>query len=354
MHSSQKADRPRRLLPRRNQIQLQVQRRGCQPPTQRSQTACVPSGNACGARSPRTLGQARLPQGTLFASAIRAALYLVLAFVYRLKKTLPAGFLSGPRQILTASVERNVVKTYKPAVTSSRLVLQFLLTAVAVALAACAGPGSVVTPISVQVTPATASVQTGQTQQFTATVSGTTNTAVTWQVSSSSASAASIGTINSSGLYTAPSTVPTGGTVTVIATSQADSTKSGTAVVTVTAPPAVVVTVSPKTATVTTGLTQQFSASVTNTSNTAVTWQVNNVTGGNSTTGTISGTGLFTAPTTVPASNPVTVKATSVADNTKSDTASVTITPAPSVSVTIAPKRGGLTPGQTMTFTPTV
>jgi len=244
------------------------------------------------------------------------------------------------------------VKIHKLAVTFSRAILQFLCIAVAAALAACAGPtGSVVTPISVQVAPATASVQTGQTQQFTATVSGTTNTAVTWQVSSASASAPSIGTINSSGLYTAPANVPTGGTVTITATSQADASKTGTATATVTAAPAVVVTVSPKTATVTTGLTQQFSASVTNTSNTAVTWQVNSVTGGNATTGTISATGLYTAPATAPA-GAVTVKAISAADNTKSDTATVTV--ALLVSVTMSPKTASVQAGFTKQFTAAV
>jgi hypothetical protein len=338
------------------------------------------------------------------------------------------------------------VKIYKPVLTGSRIILQFLLVAAAAVLAGCAGPAGTVPPmISVQVAPTTANVATGQTQQFMATVTGTTNTAVTWQVSSTSASAASIGTINASGLYTAPPNAPTGGTVTVTATAQADTTKTGTAVANVTAQPAVTVTVSPKTPTVgvgltqqftatvantsntavtwqvnnvtggstttgtisTTGLytapatvpsaavmvkaismadaaksdtaavtitlpmsvsvtvspktpsvqvalTQQFTATVANTSNTAVTWQVNNVTGGNATTGTISTTGLFTAPTTVPAPNPVTVKAISVADNTKSDTATVTIAPAPNVTVAISPKRGGLTAGQRITFTPTV
>src|SRR5262249_21234712 len=100
--------------------------------------------------------------------------------------------------------------------------------------------------------------------------------------------------------------------------------------------------------------TKQFTATVANSSNKNVTWQVNNVTGGNSTTGTISATGLFTAPTTVPASNPVTVKAISQADNTKSDTATVTITAAPAVTVTISPKRSAITTGQTQTFVPTV
>ena len=244
------------------------------------------------------------------------------------------------------------VKTYKPAVTGSRLILQFLLVATALMLAACAGQtGAVLSTISVQVAPATANIGTNQTQQFTATVSGTTNTAVTWQVSSTSATAASIGTINSSGLYTAPATVPTGGAVTVTATSQADATKTGTATVTVTAPTAITVAVSPKTASVVTGLTQQFSATVTNSSNTSVTWQVNNVTGGNATAGTISGTGLYTAPATVP-SGAVTVTAVSVADNTKSDTAAVTVVTA--VSVTMSPKTASVQAGFTKQFTTTV
>ncbi len=52
---------------------------------------------------------------------------------------------------------------------------------------------------------------------------------------------------------------------------------------------AITVSISPTTATVASGGTQQFSAQVTNTSNTAVTWSA--------TSGTVSTTGLFTAPT---------------------------------------------------------
>ncbi|MGB8721526.1 MAG: hypothetical protein WCD15_02040, partial [Terriglobales bacterium] len=71
--------------------------------------------------------------------------------------------------------------------------------------------------------PSTANLATGATQQFTATVTGTTNTAVTWSATG--------GTVSSSGLYTAPATA---GTYSVTATSQADTTKSATASVTVT------------------------------------------------------------------------------------------------------------------------
>src|SRR5207248_1110404 len=80
--------------------------------------------------------------------------------------------------------------------------------------------------VAVAISPTSASLQAGGTQQFTATVTGTTNTAVTWSATG--------GTISSSGLYTAPSTA---GTYTVTATSVADSTKSASARVTVTAPP---------------------------------------------------------------------------------------------------------------------
>ncbi len=70
----------------------------------------------------------------------------------------------------------------------------------------------------------------GQQQQFTATVAGTSNTAVTWSMSPS------IGTLTTNGLYTAPfpgTIITTTQTVTITATSQADTTKSATATVTI-------------------------------------------------------------------------------------------------------------------------
>src|SRR5256884_732352 len=70
---------------------------------------------------------------------------------------------------------------------------------------------------------------------------------------------------------------------------------------------------------------QQFTATVTGSSNTAVTWEVNGVTGGNSTTGTVSTSGLYTAPATVPNPANVTVTAVLQADTTKSASATVTI-----------------------------
>ncbi len=86
------------------------------------------------------------------------------------------------------------------------------------------------------------------------------------------------------------------------------------------------VTISPTSASVAAGNTEPFKATVTGTSNTAVTWSVDQTEGGNSTVGTISTSGLYTAPQTVPSPNTVTVKVTSRADASKSDVASVTIT----------------------------
>jgi hypothetical protein len=75
---------------------------------------------------------------------------------------------------------------------------------------------------------------------------------------------------------------------------------------------------------VTIGQTTTFTAQVKNSSNTAVTWKVNGVAGGNSTVGTISATGLYNAPGKVP-SNAITVTATSAADSTKSADAAVSV-----------------------------
>jgi PKD repeat protein len=88
----------------------------------------------------------------------------------------------------------------------------------------------VVPGVSVSVSPSTTTVAPYGTQQFTASVTGTTDTAVAWSVQEG----ASGGTVTGSGLYTAPATA---GTYHVLATSQADTSKSASATVTVTQAP---------------------------------------------------------------------------------------------------------------------
>lgn len=92
-----------------------------------------------------------------------------------------------------------------------------------------AGTGTAASAIAVAVTPGNASTTIGATQQFAASVTGTSNTAVTWTASGTGCSGATCGTIFSSGLYTAPAAVPSSAAVTITATSQADPTKSATA-----------------------------------------------------------------------------------------------------------------------------
>ena len=88
--------------------------------------------------------------------------------------------------------------------------------------------------ISVSITPSSTSVSDGQSVQLTATVTGTTNTTVNWLVDGISGGSAAVGTISSSGLYTASPSGPSR-VVTIGAVSAADSTASATASVAVVA-----------------------------------------------------------------------------------------------------------------------
>ena len=87
--------------------------------------------------------------------------------------------------------------------------------------------------VTVAVSPGTATVALGGTQLFTGYAVGNVNGAVTWEVNGVTGGSASTGTITSSGLYVAPMNLPmTGNTVVITVVSQADSTKSASAVVT--------------------------------------------------------------------------------------------------------------------------
>ena len=177
----------------------------------------------------------------------------------------------------------------------------------AVVTVAASTPPPVTGTIKVSVAPTAASLQTGAQQQFSATVSGTSNTAVTWSASS--------GSISSNGMYTAPSNA---GTYTVTAVSNSDSTKAGSALAVVSAPQAVSVSIAPGSASVDEASQVQFTATVSGLSNTAVTWAVTKG------TGTITQSGLFTAPKSVESD---VITATSQGDSAKLANASVAVLP---------------------------
>jgi len=87
------------------------------------------------------------------------------------------------------------------------------------------------------------------------------------------------------------------------------------------------VSVSPISAVLSAGATQQFTAAVSGASNPSVTWSVNGMTGGDSTVGTISSSGLYTAPVSISSTQLFFVAAVNAADPTVAGTATVAVSP---------------------------
>jgi DNA-binding beta-propeller fold protein YncE len=213
-----------------------------------------------------------------------------------------------------------------------------------------AGCGGNSTPVGVTVSPTTATVILNTTQQFSDTVTGTSTSAVTWFVCLPAATTTTsttkvpppidcgmltgFGTVSSTGLYTAPSTVPSPATFVVAAQSVVDTNIYGIATVTIDS--GIRVSLYPTNATIGVGESYLFTPTVTGTPNTALTWSVTSgtttVVGGNSTVGFICPNpdapqpcpaGTYIAPLISPGT--VTITATSAADPSKSGTASVTV-----------------------------
>jgi hypothetical protein len=175
-------------------------------------------------------------------------------------------------------------------------------------------------------------VSTSLTEQFTATVSGTSNTAVNWTVNGIAGGNQTFGTISAGGLYTAPQVVPSPPTFAITATSQASATSaSASANVTVVSP--IGILISPQALVLVNGTSQFLTVSVTGPIDSGVTWNVNGIVGGDATVGTIvttrtdprTITALYTAPNAPPASEPVKVNAVSTVDPAAFGTARVTI-----------------------------
>jgi parallel beta-helix repeat protein len=173
------------------------------------------------------------------------------------------------------------------------------------------------------VSSSSASVLLGNTQQLAAAVTGTSNTAVTWTVNGMPGGNVEVGTISSAGLYTAPRDLPNPASVTIKATSQADSSKSGSMALTITSDMGVTVATNPA------GMLSanpagmvQLLVTVTSAGHpdTHVNWTVNGVPNGNSAVGTISRIGdaaWYTAPLTAPSPASVTITAVCTADSSR-------------------------------------
>jgi hypothetical protein len=220
---------------------------------------------------------------------------------------------------------------YKPATASFNLPKQiglvFLLSALACFSTGCAGISnsapsqSQTSPNKITLSPATQTISSGAKLQLTATSTG--NPLFVWS--------ASAGSISNAGLFTAPA-VTTSTKVKVTATTTADSAMVAISEITIVPPNKITINVAPATATISSGGKQQFSATLTSTSNTAVTWQASK--------GTISSTGMFAAPS-VTSSTIVTVTVASAADKTVIATSQVTVTPLSKLSFASEPLPAG-------------
>ncbi|MBP7705931.1 MAG: hypothetical protein KA243_01665 [Candidatus Aminicenantes bacterium] len=173
-------------------------------------------------------------------------------------------------------------------------------------------------PVAVNIIENAASVEVGHTFQFHYSVSNTANTSCTWSVDNVAGGNATVGTVDGTGLYTAPAAVPTPAQVTVKAVAVADASKSDTATVTVLAPPPF--TISPATATVPAGASQPFTTTA------DVYWSLEGADGNTAPLGSIGTDGVFTAPLAPPLGGEVTVVATSKTDPSIHATAVAAIT----------------------------
>jgi len=174
-------------------------------------------------------------------------------------------------------------------------------------------------PPSITTQPQNQTVTVGSMATFSVVATGTAPLSYQWSKNGTAISNAT------SSSYTTPATLSTdnGATFTVKVTNVAGSQTSSAATLTVNPSSGVTVTLSPRRAGVTTGVGQTFTATVTGTGNTAVTWSVDGVAGGNSTVGTISTGGVYSPPASA---GTHTVTATSVASPGTSASSSVAVT----------------------------
>lgn len=183
--------------------------------------------------------------------------------------------------------------------------------------------------VSVTITPTTATLFLGQTEQLQATVTGSTNEAVSWEVNGQVAGSATFGEVSSNGTYTAPAILPAAASVTITAISVTNAMASASATITI--HDDLTLAISPSSINVAESEQQTFTATISSSGHPAsgVTWSIDGIAGGDATLGTIvasaQNTAVYTAPAVMPSPPAVAVIATSVADDSKTASASATI-----------------------------
>ncbi len=201
------------------------------------------------------------------------------------------------------------------------------------------GSLSITVPVTVpqplKLAPPRKALYASQTARFYAQPSGLSNPSIAWSVVPNG-----LGSIDGTGLYTAPSAISTQQTITVMAANAADNTQFATA--TVLLYPIVAVTIQPGSVTLNPSQTQAFTTGVANAVSQGVSWTISP-----SGTGSIATSGLYTPPSSILAQQTVTLTATSWWDSTKSASATVTLMPLPvSATPTFSPSPGTYTSTQ--------
>jgi IPT/TIG domain-containing protein len=127
--------------------------------------------------------------------------------------------------------------------------LECSIALLALSLAGCAastsGTGPPPASVGVAVTPTSANIRAGDSFSFTAAVSGTTNTSVTWSVNGTAGGSSTTGFITANGNYTAPPALPSPNAIMVRATSSADAAASGSSSISILNPTPVITGINP-------------------------------------------------------------------------------------------------------------
>lgn len=174
----------------------------------------------------------------------------------------------------------------------------------------------VVVPPTLSVAPEWPILYASQRAQFSAFEPGLAPVPIRWSINPQ------VGSIDNSGVYTAPNHIPAGGqSVTITATLRDNPTISISTGVALYPPVQVAISPGP-TVTLAAGQTQRFSQDVNNALDNRVDWSISP-----KSLGTIDDTGLYTAPATMTNQKTVVVTATSIADQSKTASATITLVP---------------------------
>jgi Bacterial Ig-like domain (group 2) len=228
-------------------------------------------------------------------------------------------YADGSIANLTASRQTTYISQASSIVTVSPT---GLLTAISPGTTEIIVNGTLAIPVTVDppisISPLNETVTASETEEFSATVTTQLgNPAVTWSINPPN-----LGSIDASGLYTAPDSIASQQTVTVTATSVADPSLSASTILTLS--PAAFVNVSPGWSVVYQGQPQQFTATTANAGAAGLTWSISPAN-----LGSITGRGLYTPPASVSGLQQVTVTATSIANPALSNSATMWVSPPP-------------------------